>query len=120
MRRCDERLLSIKVPDIISRVPRTLEDVKHWKGKLIENNIICLISGALTLCLIGSELRNWVLYFSLPVLNEILPDPYYTHFAHFVGAIHLLSASKVLRDDLETAEALLSTFYAQFSELYGK
>ena len=29
---CDECLLHIKVPDIVSRVPRSLVDIAHWKG----------------------------------------------------------------------------------------
>jgi len=28
----DKRLTSIRVPDVISRKPRTLEDRAHWKG----------------------------------------------------------------------------------------
>ena len=31
---CDRRLLNIKVPEVISRTPRSLEDFKRWKGKL--------------------------------------------------------------------------------------
>ena len=29
---CDSRLLSIQVPDILSRLPKSLEDIGHWKG----------------------------------------------------------------------------------------
>jgi hypothetical protein len=29
---CDRRLLSVKVPDRISRTPRSLSDFKRWKG----------------------------------------------------------------------------------------
>ena len=29
---CDARLLNIKVPDVISRVPKSLSDLQHWKG----------------------------------------------------------------------------------------
>lgn len=29
----DKRLTSIRVPDVISRKPRSLEDRAHWKGK---------------------------------------------------------------------------------------
>ena len=25
---------------------------------------------------IGSEMRNWLLFYSLPVLNGVLPNPY--------------------------------------------
>lgn len=29
---CDERLLKIRVPDCISRVPKSLEETAYWKG----------------------------------------------------------------------------------------
>lgn len=29
---CDRRLLSIRVPDIVSRLPKTLSDHSRWKG----------------------------------------------------------------------------------------
>ena len=29
---CDERLLKIRVPDCISRVPKSLEEIAYWKG----------------------------------------------------------------------------------------
>ena len=32
---CDKRLLMIKVPDYISRIPQSLTEVNHWKGMLL-------------------------------------------------------------------------------------
>ena len=32
LKQCDRRLLSIHVPDIISRPPKSLTDYSHWKG----------------------------------------------------------------------------------------
>lgn len=42
VKQCDERLLTIQVTDSMSRVPRSLEDFKHWKG--IYTSIILPIS----------------------------------------------------------------------------
>ena len=32
IKECDGRLLSIRVPDSLSRTPKTLEEYHHWKG----------------------------------------------------------------------------------------
>ena len=32
IKQCDDRLLAIQVPDVISRPPRSLQDYSHWKG----------------------------------------------------------------------------------------
>lgn len=69
------------------------------------------------MCILGSELRNWVLYFSLPVLSGILAEPHLSHFAQFVAAIQMLSLVKISRNDIDTAETLLNTFYFKFSDL---
>ena len=39
----EEQLMCIKVPDIIKRLPRVLNDRKHWKGQLnLERHLISL------------------------------------------------------------------------------
>ena len=38
---CDKLLLSIKVPDIISRTPKTLHEFTKWKGVLLRLAILC-------------------------------------------------------------------------------
>lgn len=37
LKECDERLLSIRVPDVISRAPKSINDVSKWKGMLINS-----------------------------------------------------------------------------------
>ena len=32
---CDKRLLQICVPDCLSRAPKSLQDISHWKGTLL-------------------------------------------------------------------------------------
>lgn len=62
------RLMKIKVPDVIKRPPRTLEDRKHWKG---------------------TEWQNWLLFYSLPILDGLLPGPYFLHYCAFVCGISI-------------------------------
>ena len=66
--------------------------------------------------ILGSELQAWVLYFSLPVLEGILPVVYKRHWSLLVGALHILSSDAI---SVVTAEELLLEFYNKFPDLYG-
>lgn len=69
---------------------------------------------------IGAELRNWLLFFAVPVLHEILPIPYLSHLALLVSGIYIYSSQQISPGDFQLAQQLLNSFYAQFSDLYGK
>lgn len=69
--------------------------------------------------ILGSELRNWLLYFSLPVLCGVLPDEYLNHLSYLVAGLHILTSSSISPEDLSVADSALKNFYYQFSELYG-
>ena len=68
----------------------------------------------------GSELQAWALYFSLPVLEGILPVVYLRHWGLVVGALHILSSDAISAAELDTAEKFLLEFYKKFPELYSK
>ena len=67
----------------------------------------------------GSEFQGWLLWYSLPVLEGMLPDPYYKHYTYFVAAIGLLLKSDISTDELQTADDHLESFCQQMSDLYG-
>ena len=69
--------------------------------------------------ILGSELQAWALYFSLPVLEGILPVVYKRHWSLLVGALHILSSDAISAAELVTAEELLLEFYNKFPDLYG-
>lgn len=96
----DQRLLQIRPPSIITRVPRSLSDhFKYWKA---------------------SELRSWLFFYSLPILHDILPGKYLLHFACFVEGIFLLCTDSVTSTDIEKSSKLLSYFVHMFPSLYGE
>lgn len=68
---------------------------------------------------VASEYRSWVLYFSLPVLNGLLPEPYYTHYTLLVAAVHTLLSSSITQSALRRAEVCLEKFCEKFAALYG-
>lgn len=49
---------------------------------------------------IGSELQNWSLYFSLPVLHGILSLVYCRHWGLFVCALHILNSDSINNEDM--------------------
>ena len=114
---CDRRLLAIKVTDTMSRVPRSLQDFGHWKG------ISYAVPHKPTLCayyLAGAELRNWLLFFSIPILKGILPANFLNHLAMLVTGVYICSSQSIDHRDFVLAQQLLLQFCKDFSMLYGK
>ena len=67
----------------------------------------------------ANELRAWLLYYSLPCLESILPKTYWNHFALLVEAIHILLGEEICKGDLKTAKGCLELFYKYFCNFYG-
>lgn len=67
IKQIDRRLCSITPPTYASRKPRSLTDRARFKA---------------------NELRNFLLYYGLPCLLNILPEVYYDHFQKLVSAIY--------------------------------
>ena len=71
-----------------------------------------------TSCL-ANELRAWLLYYSLPCLSGISPQPFLDHFAHLVEAIHLFLGTVISPNDISKGQEHLTYFYKEFGLLYG-
>lgn len=116
--KCDRRLLSIKIPNNITRSPQSIHQLVKWKGEKEDN-----VKDCIHVCLYltaGSELQNWLLYYSVPVLKDILPEKYFQHYLLLVIGFHLLLGEEVSQHQLEMADVCFKNFYVEFSELYGK
>ena len=94
-----EKLLSLKPPSDISRLPRSLAERKYWKG---------------------SEWMSFLLYYSLIVLLGILPAKYVNHWFLLVYALHVLLQDHVSDEDIISAEAALLEFAVGVRTLYGE
>ena len=92
------KLLSIKSPDIVGRLPRSLEDLKHMKA---------------------TELKNWLLHYSVPVFFKILNSLYIFHWSLLVGAIGILCSDSISSADLEEADGMLQDFVLLMGILYA-
>ncbi len=98
--RLDAQLLDQCPPHDFSRAPRSIANHrKHWKA---------------------SEFRNWLLYYSLPLLVFInMPPLYLHHFALLVCSIHILLQPKLTETQIKAAEEMLQDYYLLLPDLYG-
>ena len=71
-------------------------------------------------CFTGSELKSWLLYYSMPVLQGILQPVYFAHYSLLVASLHMLSSHCVSTSDMDAAEMYLNTFYRSSVLLYGR
>ncbi|XP_043483995.1 uncharacterized protein LOC122512303 [Leptopilina heterotoma] len=97
----DNILTKIAVPSIltISKKPRSINTSNSWKA---------------------SEWRNYLLYFSLPCLDEILPEPYFSHLAKYSEAMFILNSASISNTDLMKAKRYLDDFVNDTQKLYGE
>ncbi len=99
VKQIDKNFLKQRPPHEFSRVPRSIEKHrKYWKA---------------------SELRNWLLYYALPLLLHVLPPLYLHHFALLVCAMHILLQSQLTTVQIQAADDMLAAFYDLLPELYG-
>ncbi|CAN8006934.1 unnamed protein product [Ixodes hexagonus] len=95
----DSRLLAIKPPRDVRRMPRSLKERRFWKAK---------------------ELESWVLYYSIPVLNGVLPNKYVAHWALLVEALHLMLQQTISSRNLDLCDLLMLEFVVKTQHLYGE
>ena len=96
----DKLLLKQRPPCELSRPPRSIaKHMRYWKA---------------------SELRNWLLYYSLPLLVTNLPPLYLHHYALLVCAIHILLQNEITESQIAAADDMLRDFHCLLPELYGE
>lgn len=98
LRRINQRLISLKPPNRISRRPRSIYSIKQWKA---------------------SEWRNWLLYYCLPCLENILKPKYMKHLAKLCQAIYIYNSDSISFSQLQEAQTLLQDFVSDFEVLFG-
>ena len=83
----DTILMQQHPPHEFSRSPRSIaRHLKFWKA---------------------SELKNWLLYYSHPLLLDYLPSLYLHHYALLVCALHALLQESIDSSLLNAAEMML-------------
>lgn len=98
-RTIDERLTALAPPREVRRLPRATKERKWWKAK---------------------EFENWVLFYSLPVLQGILNKSCISHWACLVEVLHILLSRNISLSHFQRAEELLLEFHVMAEAIYGK
>lgn len=75
-----------------------MEDLKHWKA---------------------TELKNWLLHYSVAVLRDILNPLYFFHWTLLVGGIGILCSDSISDVDLANADGMIQDFVLLMGTLYG-
>lgn len=95
----NQRLKVIKIPTILSRKPRSLEQMPKWKA---------------------IEWRNWLLFYAIPCLQGCIPQKYIDHLAMLSNTVFLLSQGVIRRQDLERARELMHRYIALYERYFDK
>lgn len=95
----DSRLLSVKPLEYITRTPCSIKHWRYWKA---------------------SELRAWLLFYSFPVLHNILPDVYLHHFSLLIGVVYTLLLEYISQAQVHVTEQLWVKFVTNNHVLYGE
>jgi len=91
-------LLHKYIPLDFARKPQSVNKVKKWKA---------------------TELRQFLLYTGVFVLNGIIPNNHFEHFKIFHTAIFILSHPNLALKLYNYAQALLRKFVKTFDKFYG-
>lgn len=98
IKRVDKKYLFFKPFSDISRMPRSLQQRKMFKA---------------------NELRNWLVYYSIPSLQNILPRKYLEHFGLFSKSLYLLLQCSISREDIILAQKYITEFVLNYEKFYG-
>lgn len=94
----EKRLKHITPPNFVHRLTRPLAELKDWKG---------------------AELKNFLLFYALPLFHNLLPFDYYENLKLFVVGIYLVSTRSVSDEDIDNSERMLNQYVKEFEILYG-
>ena len=99
VKEADCKLLQIKPPSTITRVPRSIQHHRHyWKASY----------------------RTWLLFYSIPVMLNILPNQYLAHHMLLVESIFILLQHSVYPAKIIKAENMIKHYCFIMEAYYSK
>lgn len=92
------RLKRLNLPHFVQRLPEDITNLHFWKASLC---------------------RNFLMYFALVVLKDIMKPEYFANFCQLVEGSAILHKSSISQADITFADQLLNQFSKDFQNLYG-
>lgn len=100
IRKINEYLKQIKLPHMLQRLSRPIDDRKYYKGK---------------------EYENWTIFLSVPILSSFPRfQPYIQHWSLYVKGYYILMQDRIMPAELHRAHELLTEFVIDTETLYSK
>lgn len=91
------RLLQIQPAHDLNRLPESLDHKGKWKA---------------------TQWKSWLLFWSIPVMFDLLPEENLEHYALLVRAIFTLSKTEITPREMKNCEIDLIKFVGKFQILY--
>ncbi len=85
-------------PNEINRNQRTFDELYNFKA---------------------NEFRNILFYAAIPAFALILDKKKFTHFAHYIIAMRLMTSKNITKKKIEDAQTLINYFVMQYKTIYG-
>ena len=93
----DQKLVIIKPPSFVPNAPRSIETWKQWRAH---------------------EYLPFLLYYAIPVFNNIMPDKMLKSIVKLVIYIEILLSKEINTNHLNSAQNLIVEFIDELSSLY--
>ncbi|KAL7292272.1 hypothetical protein TKK_0013884 [Trichogramma kaykai] len=95
----DDQIVEIAPPNQLQRLTRPISERNDWKAR---------------------EWENFVLYYSITLLEPIISPKKFNHWLLFVEAMYIILQDTIKIEDLNLANKLFHTFVADMEENHGK
>ncbi|KAL7291425.1 hypothetical protein TKK_0005767 [Trichogramma kaykai] len=95
----DSKLISIKVPHQMCRLTRKLSERGQWKAK---------------------EWENYILFYSLPLLFNVVSARVFNYWSLFVNALYILLKKEITCNELNEADEMLHEFVRNTQKIFKK
>lgn len=95
----NQRLMLIRPPTSITRLPRDLKDMKMWRA---------------------TEWRTYLLVYGLVCMSEVMEHQNLEHFAMLSSAFYLLLQKSISEEDLQLAQRYLLQYVYYNQKYHGK
>lgn len=97
--RVSAQLVAMQPPWEVSRLPRGLSELRHWKS---------------------SEWRAWLLFYSPVILKGNLPARFFNNWMKFVDLMHYLLGPSISIEKLHIVKKKMRNFVVEYQKLYGE
>ena len=94
----DELLNKQIVNSAAQKLPRTVQERRHWKAM---------------------EFLNWLIYYSVPMICQFLEKKYVDHWLLLVEGMYILLQNEITFDELNHSKRLIESFQRGAQRLYG-